>query len=314
MKALLVLLISLSATIGFGQQLEHFTQYQYNQFAFNPAIAGTKNCIDIRTGYRFQWVGIDGAPQTGFINAHAPLRLGKKATNSFGPTHGIGGQIKRDAFGPYSHLKLEVAYSLHIPLSRTWTFSLGAAVGFMQTGYDASLAVAQNANDPAVPNNSQSFITFPDGKVGLWIRDKRMYFGMSVNNLFGNSMDKISPQATWQRHLYATIGRSFPLEKKWSVIPSAFLMWTKNTPIDFHIGALMDLDNKLSFGVGLRRTDAVTAQIRVKFFNWISLGYSFDFVISKLSGNMWYTHELTGGFNSCSNYGNTSTTECPSFE
>ena len=313
MKRLLLTIVVFISVLSYGQQLEHYTQYQFNQFAFNPAVAGTKNCIDIRTGYRFQWVGIDGAPQTGFINAHAPLRLGKKNRNAFGPKHGIGGQIKRDAFGPYSFLSLHAAYAIHIPVTRNWDLSFGASFGFKQTGYDAA-AITTEVSDPAVPGSSQSFLTFPDGKLGLWVKDKRTYFGLSVHNVFGNTMDEIGPLTKAQRHVYLTGGRSFKLEKGWSLIPSAFVLWTKSTPIDFHLSALLDLDNKFSFGLGLRRTDAITAQFRVKFFNWISLGYSFDFVISKLGGNMWYTHEITGGFNSCSNYGNSSTTDCPTFE
>jgi len=296
-----------------AQQTEHYTQYEYNQFAFNPAVAGTKACIDIRTGYRFQWVGIDGAPQTGFINAHAPLRFSKKNRNSFGPKHGIGGQIKRDAFGPFSFLQLEVAYALHVPLNRNWNLSFGTSLGLKQANIDAA-ALTTEVTDPLVPNSSQSFIVFPDGKFGLWLADKKTYIGFSIHNLYGQTMKSIGTDSDFQRHFYLTAGRSFKLQNKWSVIPSFFLLKTKNTPFDFHLSAVVDLDNKVSFGLGLRRTDAITAQIRVKLFNFISIGYSFDFVISKLGGNMWYTHEITGGFNSCSNYGNSNSTDCPAFE
>ncbi|MEX1002274.1 MAG: type IX secretion system membrane protein PorP/SprF [Crocinitomicaceae bacterium] len=313
MKQLIGIVFLFLAFCSSGQQLEHYTQYQFNQFAFNPAVAGTKSCIDIRTGYRFQWAGIDGAPQTGFLNAHAPLRFGKKQRNTFGPTHGIGGQIKRDAFGPFSFLSLHLAYAIHIPISRNWKLSFGTSFGFKQTAYDAA-RLSTELLDPAVPENSQSFLTFPDGKFGFWITDKKTYVGLSVHNLFGNTLDEIGPEANAQRHLYFTAGKSFLLEKKWSIIPSVFVLWTKATPVDFHLSALVDMDNKFSFGLGLRRTDAITAQVRVKFFNWISLGYSFDFIISKLAGNMWHTHEITGGFNSCSSYGSSSTTDCPSFE
>ena len=130
----------------------------------------------------------------------------------------------------------------------------------------------------------------------------------------GNRLDEIGPESQLQRHFYLTAGRQFKMQKKWVFVPSFFLMKTARTPIDFHMSALFNLDNKLSFGVGLRRTDAVTAQVRVKLFNFISVGYSFDFIISKLNKNMWYSHELTGGFNSCSNYGNSSTTSCATFE
>lgn len=312
-KSLLAVFLLSTAIHASAQQTEHYTQYEFNQFAFNPAVAGTKSCIDIRSGYRFQWVGIDGAPQTGFINAHAPLRFSKKNRMAFGPKHGIGGQIKRDVFGPFSFLQAEVTYALHIPINRNWTMSFGTSLGVKQANFNTQSLTTQ-VYDPTIPNSSQSFVVFPDGKAGLWVADKKTYFGLSIHNLYGKTMKGVGTASDFQRHFYFTAGRSFRLKGSWTLIPSIFFMKTKNTPIDFHLSAIVDLDNKFSFGLGLRRTDAITAQFRVKLFNFISVGYSFDFVISKLGGNMWYSHEITGGFNSCSNYGNSSTTDCPAFE
>ena len=137
--------------------------------------------------------------------------------------------------------------------------------------------------------------------------------GLSIHNLFGNRLET-GDNSKLQRHFYFTAGKSFRLEKGWSVIPSVFVLKTAKTPVDFHLSAVLDLENKFAFGLGIRRTDAITAQVRVKLFNFISIGYSFDFIISKLNGNMWQTHEITAGFNSCSNYGSSSTTVCPTFE
>lgn len=301
------------AGIGFTQQTEHYTQYQFNQFALNPAIAGTKACIDIRSGYRMQWVGIDGAPETGFINAHGPIRF-KRKKNLFGPKSGIGLQINRDRFGPFSFLQANVSYALHLPINRHWTFSIGASIGVKQSVFSINNLTTE-FSDPVLPSASQSFLTFPDGRLGFWLANKDHHFGFSVLNLFANNLHEIGPETELKRHYYLTAGKQFKLEKKWTFQPSFLLMKTTHTPIDFHLSALFDLDNKISFGVGLRRTDAITAQIRVKIFNFISIGYSFDYVISKLSRNQWYTHEITAGFNSCSNYGrSSSTTSCPTFE
>lgn len=310
-KYLGIFLILLQSTV-WSQQTEHYTQYAFNQFAFNPAVAGTKACIDIRSGYRFQWLGIDGAPETGFINAHAPLYFSKKRRNSFGPKHGIGGMIFRDKFGPFSFLQLQAAYALHLPLNRNWKLSFGLSFGLKQSVFQ-SANLTTEVQDPMVSNSSLSYLIFPDGRFGIWLADKRTYFGLSIHNLFGNTLES-GENSKLQRHFYFTAGRSFRLEKGWSLIPSIFVLKTAKTPMDFHLSALFDLENKVAFGVGLRRTDAITTQIRVKLFNFISIGYSFDFVISKLAGNMWYTHEITAGFNSCSNYGTASTTDCPAFE
>lgn len=307
-----IFLIAIFCHESYSQQTEHYTQYQFNQFNFNPAVAGTKSCIDIRTGYRYQWLGIDGSPQTGFVNAHGPLRF-RKRSSYFGPKSGIGFLINRDRFGPFSFLQAQLAYALHMPINKDWTFSIGAALGVKQTAFSAANLTTE-FTDPSITSSSQSFLIFPDMRVGFWLADKRNYIGFSIVNLIANKMPEIGPDSRLQRHYYLTAGKQFKLENKWFFVPSFFLLKTANTPIDFHLSALFNLDNKLSVGFGIRRTDAITAQIRVKLFNFISVGYSFDFIISKLNKNMWYSHELTGGFNSCSNYGNSSTTSCPTFE
>jgi len=296
-----------------AQQTEHYTQYQFNQFNLNPALAGTKSCIDIRTGYRYQWVGIDGSPQTGFINAHGPLRFNRKRKQSLGPKSGIGALVNRDNFGVFSFLQAHLAYALHLPINRNWNMSFGAALGIKQTQFRAS-DITTEFNDPVITNADQSFLVFPDARLGFWLSDKKHYFGFSIHNLFGNRLSQVGPEARLQRHFYVTAGKQFRLEKGWTFSPSLFVLKTAKTPFDIHLSALFDLDNKFALGVGLRRTDAITAQVRVKLFNFISLGYSFDYIISKLNNNIWQSHELTSGFNSCSNYGNSSTTSCATFE
>ena len=223
----ILFLVALSNS-SFSQQTEHYTQYQFNQFNFNPALAGTKSCIDIRTGYRLQWVGIDGAPQTGFVNLHGPLRFRNKRTNMFGPKSGIGVAISRDNFGPFSFLKANAAYALHLPINRNWTLSFGASVGMQQTAFSVNDLTAE-FNDPTLPNASQSFILFPDMAIGFWLADKKHYLGVSVRNLIGNRLDAIGPESFLQRHFYITGGKKFNLEKKWSFVPSFLMLKTAAT-------------------------------------------------------------------------------------
>ena len=60
-----------------GQQTVQFTQYIFNGFAINPALAGSRPCIDIKLGYRNQWVGFEGAPKTTFASANGELKFKK---------------------------------------------------------------------------------------------------------------------------------------------------------------------------------------------------------------------------------------------
>mgnify|MGYP000678131240 CR=1 FL=1 len=313
MKKIVLVYSLIVVQFVFGQQQEHLTQYQFNQFAFNPALAGSKKCTDIRSGYRFQWVGIEGAPQSGFVNIHAPLRFGNRRRKYYRPSHGIGGHVRRDALGPFSTIETHLTYAFHVPLKKSIKLSFGASFGLKQMGFnkDKFTTIYQ---DNAV-SSSSNFIVFPDMRFGTWLTTKNEYFGFSIHNLIRNRLEDLGTSARNQMHFYLTAGKKMKLEKGWTVIPSFMVAMTKNTPIDFHLSALFDLDNKISFGIGLRRTDAITAQIRVKLMNLISIGYSFDYVISKLQNNMYQSHEITMGFNGCSNYGlSNRTADCATFE
>jgi len=63
-----VLFAIIAASAGLkAQQLPHYTQYMFNDFVINPAIAGVHNFYQIRTNHRFQWVGLTDPPMTNSI-------------------------------------------------------------------------------------------------------------------------------------------------------------------------------------------------------------------------------------------------------
>ncbi len=78
---------------GKSQQRPHYTQYILNQYIINPAISGIENYTDIKMSVRDQWVGLNGAPQTGYFTIHAPL--GKKDYRTSSTSYEIPGQNPR---------------------------------------------------------------------------------------------------------------------------------------------------------------------------------------------------------------------------
>ena len=65
--------------VGFGQQEAQFTNYMYNTINVNPAYAGSRGVMSIFGLYRTQWVGLEGAPDTGTFSINTPIentRLG----------------------------------------------------------------------------------------------------------------------------------------------------------------------------------------------------------------------------------------------
>ena len=83
MKKILYTYIILVSSILFtknilGQQLPINTNYVLNNYAYNPAVAGSKPHAVASLNYRNQWVGFDDAPKTYMLSLHSPIGKQKK--------------------------------------------------------------------------------------------------------------------------------------------------------------------------------------------------------------------------------------------
>jgi len=102
----IILLVSLTGSAGLhGQQLPQYTQYMFNDFVINPAIAGVHDFYQIRTNHRFQWVGLLDPPLTNsiaFYGPHANLDMG------------YGGYVYNDVTGPTSRTSFTPTWPMTI--------------------------------------------------------------------------------------------------------------------------------------------------------------------------------------------------------
>ena len=293
---LFIVFLLLFSAVSFSQQQAHYSQYQYNQFAFNPALAGYKKGIALKAGYRLQWINIEGAPKSGFFSFCTPLKISKRGRSVNAPKHGVGVQFNNDSFGPWSNSQIHLTYAIKVTLKTDVTLAYGLSTGIKQVGFDAFNV--NTLNPDLTVFNAQNSIVVPDARIGTWLNTKNAYYGISIHNLLGGKIKKVGSDNTFQRHLYFTWGQRFKINKDWFVIPSILFVKTKAMPFDFHFSTIFDYQNKVSFAIGFRRSDAVIAQVRVRINDIISIGYSFDFMVSKLQNNSWQSQELTGSYNS----------------
>ena len=63
-RAASILIVFLICTISYGQQLPIYSQYLYNKYLLNPAVAGSDGYTSVSLTAREQWVGYSGAPRT----------------------------------------------------------------------------------------------------------------------------------------------------------------------------------------------------------------------------------------------------------
>ena len=115
-KVLFVLIIGLIPTFLIGQQLAHFTQFYLNQYIINPAAGGTKNYFDVKSSYRYQWVGVNDAPRTFTMSMDGPVT--KKGNM------GLGGYVYSDITGPTRRTGFKVSYAYNFKVTSTLNYPL----------------------------------------------------------------------------------------------------------------------------------------------------------------------------------------------
>jgi type IX secretion system PorP/SprF family membrane protein len=297
MSRLWALLIAIVwAMTAHAQQLSQYTQYVFNQFSVNPGVAGSKDCIDVRLGYRQQWVGLEGAPTTGWASLHGTIR--SKAKGFQANKHGVGAFMESDNAGNWGYTRFLLAYAYHIQMSKDYYMSLGVFGGATQMKLDVGNIFATQFNDPAFTGRA-SVMVFPEVTPGIFLYNKKSWVGLSMHQALGNKLNGIGVDSRFSRHIMLSGGYKYRLAKKTSLTPSGLMKFAGGAPLALDLNAMVEWNRTIALGVGYRNGDALTLLMKVAFAKYFQLGYSYDITTSKLRVASSNTHEIILGITPC---------------
>lgn len=310
MKLRLLILFALGAFLTRAQQLPHMSQWSSHQFAINPAHAGIKTCLEVQGTVRGQWIGMNGAPATGWLSMSAPLKAKRK--NYLSARHGMGAIVNYDQLGAFRQINVSLAYAGHFNFSLDNRLSLGLAFGATQLSFDLEEAKPLTP-DPRI--NGSAVELQPTATFGAWWNGKNYYAGLSLYQLIPQKWKEIGSDAGSTVHGMINGGFRYPLNKEWTFLPAFYAGFTKAAPIDLQLQAMCDYRSRFTTGLGFRNKDALIAFFGYRFEERWRILYSYDFVISKLRPGTYHSHELTIAFSPCKGLpspGNQNA--CPLFE
>lgn len=310
-KAPLTILVMLPLALA-AQQMPQYTQYVFNHFSVNPAVAGSKDCLDMRMGYRRQWLNFEGAPNTAWASVHAALKA--KGKPFVANKHGIGLMVEADEMGPLSTTNVQLAYAYHLQTSRDFYIAMGIFGGLKQVRLDAGRVTLTNFNDPAIDGSAQGLV-LPEITPGIWIYGKRLWLGAALHQTLGNRVEAFGVESRLNRQFFLSGGYRYAMGKDLSFTPSTLIKVGSGVPMALDLNAMVEFKRVLGLGVGYRNTDAVTAMIKVGFAKYFQLGYSYDITTSKLRVASANTHEIILAITPCTADGaKRRMISCPAFD
>lgn len=278
-----------------AQQDPMYSQYMFNHQVLNPAYAGSWGYLTSTLIYRKQWVGMNGAPETQSFSMHLPSRNDR---------HGFGIGFVNDQIGITKTTGVSAAYAFRIHLGENARLALGlqgsidnyrANFGEVRTG--STIDPNANGPDPAFNGNSVN-LWLPNAGAGVYFHTKRFFAGASTPRLVlhGLNGDNAGSLAQLSRHFFLTTGLVLGREESFlKYKPSILMKMSPANPVQFDFNAHFLLGDRLWLGASFRTEDAVVMMVQLQLFQWLRMGYAFDYITSDINTYGNASHEFMLG-------------------
>lgn len=290
MKKLIVAMLVVIGFQAYAQQDPLFSQYMFNKLAMNPAYAGSKEYFTGDILNRWQWVGIDGAPNTLSASVHSPLR----------DEHiGLGLYVYRDHLGPsvYQGAQAAFAYRIQFPQGK---LSFGIQAGIKHSDIDWLAIDPYDGGDPLLTGQVKKKI-IPDADFGIYYYSDKYFVGLSSKQLFQNqiSIVKVDGKNEYTRllrHFYGMAGAALPLTDGLVFRPSLLVKFVQNAPPQLDLNASFLFANTFWLGASYRTEKAISLLTEFYITRNLRIGYSYDIWLNELRAYNKGSHEIRLGF------------------
>lgn len=301
-RVIIFLLCISGAADMMAQNDVQFTQYWAVPTYYNPGATGEIDFVRIRGGARLQWMGIEHAPKNFMGAADMPVKLGKQRI-------GVGVNMGQESLGLFSNMLLNAQVSYKLKFLKG-VLSIGVQGGYYDSKFRGTEVYIPEGDDfhqtvdEAIPTQDVAGHAF-DLSAGIWYTHK--YFSLGVSGLHllqptvrfesdGAQTAEVSQYETvLTRAMYFTANGNIGIKNTlFELQPSVMV---KTDFKNFSAEATMRATYRkfLTFGVGYRYKDAVSAMIGGEFKN-IFIGYSYDYPMSAISRVSSGSHELVIGY------------------
>ncbi len=317
-----------------GQQGPQFTQYMTNKYLYNPAFAGYEDYIEVKTGYRQQWLGLGVPSKTFYVTGNFAIDkedrtsegptpfISKTIRRNFDPTQirknnarpnfhqGLGVQLMSDQFGPLIDYSLAITYAYHLPLGGERKIAVGASVGVHQRLVDFNVGNfdAKDPNDNRLISEGKLTGGHPLINLGVLYYTREGYVGLSANQLVMQNVnyERLDKQA--KADTISWLGNTSPsfqlqtgitkrLRDNLKISPSLLIKSTNLKTVMLEANVKANFYDLFWLGASYRHKEAISALFGIQISQTTQLSYSYDFHSNGIFERNYGSHEIVFGIN-----------------
>ncbi|MGJ8666604.1 MAG: PorP/SprF family type IX secretion system membrane protein [Patiriisocius sp.] len=272
----LILAAFLGTLVSQAQQDPQYTQYMYNTQIVNPGYVGNRDALSFGLLLRTQWVGLEGAPQTGTFTVDSPLGVNENM--------GLGLSVVHDQIGPANETNLTVDYSYSISTSETAELSFGLKAGMHLLDVNFDRLNIADAGDPRFQNNIDNKFQ-PQIGAGLYYNTDKFYAGLSVPNFLTTrhfdegSLENTTIESTPQEnlHYFLIAGYVFDVSENLKLKPAFLGKAVSGAPLQADLSLNALINEKFTIGAAYRWSAAVSAMLGFQASDSVFIGFGYDY-------------------------------------
>ncbi|ELR72036.1 hypothetical protein C900_02031 [Fulvivirga imtechensis AK7] len=270
------------------------TQYYQNLPSVAPGLAGAMDFVDIRTSYRQQWVGFEGAPKTLMVSVNGvkkfrnnEYKYNSSRVSNLSPYEGngvklgLGGYVIKDELGAFTQNLIMCNTAVHVPIKRKTYLSLGLSYGVNQTQIDFERVSVIDPGDPLynayLKDAPESTYLRING--GLALYSPTYYLSYSILN----AGDVVLSGFETGEDLFAKFSHSllggyrFSLRQDLELISSAIVRYSKRNPTSFDLGVKLRFNQLLDAGMAYRNDQTLIGSLGLIINDTFRFGYSYEY-------------------------------------
>jgi type IX secretion system PorP/SprF family membrane protein len=263
-KIILAILVLVICSDAQSQNRKHSSNFSIFQQYYNPAFTGFQGSM-IKSYYRNQWAGFDGAPKTLFISGEVNLSDYKEGKGvdgeekspvvTAGIQHSLGLSVLYDSYGPFVENQIFLSYRSRINLTEKVSLQAGGAIAYHLQSLDGNKLTTEEANDPTISkySNQSNRSGRVDFNLGLALTGQDFYAGYAMQNIVGSMSE--------------TDNDYFRNNSKIHYIVQGGYRKALSDKVGIIVNALLRFDKQLD--------ETVEGQLKAVFYNtvWAGFGY-----------------------------------------
>ncbi len=285
-KIVIFVFLILATANSFCQNTQVTSEYLFNPFMINPAIAGHSGAFNVNSFYRDQWVNLKGAPVMLNLVMDAPV-INEKI--------GLGFLINSDKIGVTRETNFISSYAYRIGLSKgSLAFGLSAGIQLLNSQWSDLVTV--DPGDQIYLTNSQTYM-IPKFGFGIYYSTDKLFAGISIPELISSTFDMGSNKYIMNfkpsqcMYLFNS-GYVYSINNKVKLMPSILINYSPASATQYDLNLQCRLLEKFTIGTSYCNQRALVGLLQFQVTNQFRLGYSYDFQIGKIGSLSKGSHEI----------------------